>query len=390
VDEDDWLASARTLAERFAARAAKHDREGSFPFENFHDLREAGFLRLTVPPEHGGSGAGLTTFLRVQEELARGDGSTALGYMMHARLFGQQRDAALYSEAWFNEFCRGAVEDGSLCNTIATEEGLGSPAGGGLPDTTALEDGGEWVLNGRKTFATLSPVLRHFIVLARVDGPPGVAPELASFVVYPDDAGARVEETWDALGMRATGSHDFVMEGCRIPAGRLATRRGAAGSDMRNAAGITWFALGVAATTIGVATAARDYAVAFARERTPNSQRTIKEFAGVRTRVARIELLLQRSRALVYDAARAYETGQGRGLSAVNRVAVAKIDAINSCIEAVDLAMRVVGGVSLQKSRPIERYYRDVRSGLHNPPLEDRALEMLARAALDETGESRP
>ena len=67
----------------------------------------------------------------------------------------------------------------------------------------------------------------------------------------------------------------------------------------------------------------------------------------------------------------------------INKVAITKIDTINNCIEAVDLAMRVVGGVSLQKSRPIERYYRDVRAGLHNPPIEDRALEQLARSVLD-------
>jgi alkylation response protein AidB-like acyl-CoA dehydrogenase len=72
---------------------------------------------------------------------------------------------------------------------------------------------------------------------------------------------------------------------------------------------------------------------------------------------------------------------------AIDRIAMAKIDTLNNCIEAVDLAMRVVGGVSLHKRRPIERYFRDVRAALHNPPLEDRALEQLARTALDEPPE---
>ena len=154
---------------------------------------------------------------------------------------------------------------------------------------------------------------------------------------------------------------------------------------------MAWFALGVAATTVGVAQAARDFAVSFARERTPNSQQTIKDYPGVRTRIARIDLLLQRSRALIRDADANWEASRApgrsaprQGMSAMNRVAAAKIDTLNNCIEAVDLAMRVVGGVSLLKKNPIERYYRDVRAGLHNPPIEDRALEMLARAALDE------
>ena len=103
----------------------------------------------------------------------------------------------------------------------------------------------------------------------------------------------------------------------------------------------------------------------------------------MRRRIARIELLLQRNRALIADAAAAWESGEDSGMPASDRVAIAKVDALNNAIKAVDEAMRVVGGVSLQKSRPIERYYRDVRAGLHNPPLEDRALEQLARNALD-------
>ena len=318
----DWVERARSLAGGFTARAAAHDRDASFPFENFAELREAGFFGLTVPIEHGGAGASLRTYIAVQEELARGDGSTALGFMMHAKLFGGQREAPTYPEHWFREFCRGAIDDGWLCNTVATEEGLGSPAGGGLPDTVAVEVDGGWQIDGRKTFTTMAPLLHYFIVLARVDRPGG-APELAQFVVYRDDPGVRIEETWDSLGMRSTGSHDFVMEGCRLPLDRRATNRDAALPDARGGAGMAWFALGIAATTVGVAQAAREYAVAFARERTPNSQQTISAFPGVRLRIARIDMLLQRSRALIDDAARAWEE-RPLGMAPLSRVAVAK------------------------------------------------------------------
>jgi alkylation response protein AidB-like acyl-CoA dehydrogenase len=385
----DWRSLARDLARRFAERAALHDREGSFPFENFEDLRDAGFMRLTVPRSGGGFEASLRDYLAVQEELARGDGSTALAFMMHAKLFGQQRDGPSYPQHWFAEFCRGAVEDGWTCNTVATEEGLGSPAGGGIPATVARPVEGGWVLDGRKTFTTMAPILHYFIVLARIEGPEDGAPELGNFVLFRDDPGVRIEPTWDSLGMRATGSDDFLMEGCRIPADRLVTRRGAGLPEARAGAGLAWFALGIAATTIGVASAALDYAAAFARERTPNNQQTIAEYPGVRTRLARAALLIHRSRVLVDDAARAWETrdeadqeGPEEGLGPVERIAMAKIDTLNNCIEAVDLCMRVVGGVSLDRRRPIERYYRDVRAGLHNPPLEDRALEIVARAVL--------
>lgn len=379
----DWVARARELAARFAERAAAHDREGSFPFENFAELREAGFYGLTVPRKFGGAEASLATYLGVLEALARGDGSTALAFMMHLKTFGQEREAPSYPARWFERFCRGAVERGELVNTVATEEGLGSPSGGGLPDTTARREGDGWVLEGRKTFTTLAPVLHHFIVLARIEEDGGGPPRVGNFLVMRGEPGLRVVETWDALGMRATGSHDVVLERVRLPADRLLNAREAGSPDPRAGAGMAWFGLGVCAVTIGVATAARDYAVAFARERTPNSQRPIREMPGVRMRVARMDLLLQRSRALMWDAARAWTEQPVEGMPAIDRVAAAKVETLNACIEAAELAMRVVGGVSLQRARPLERYFRDVRAPLHNPPLEDRALEQLARRALD-------
>jgi alkylation response protein AidB-like acyl-CoA dehydrogenase len=233
----------------------------------------------------------------------------------------------------------------------------------------------------------MSPLLHYFIVLAQMPATSGAPARIANFMVLRDDPGVRIDETWDSLGMRATGSHDLVLDGVRLPADRLIFSREPSGADPRGGSGLAWFALGLSATTIGVARAARDYAVSYARERTPNSNKTIKDYPGVRTRIARIELLLQRSRALTFDAAAAWEARTTDGMRPIDRVVAAKIDTLNSCIEAVDLAMRVVGGVSLQKSRPIERYYRDVRAPLHNPPLEDRALEQLARSALDEPPE---
>ncbi len=380
----DWVTAARELAATFALRAPEHDRAGSFPFENFADLRAAGFFGLTVPERFGGAEVPLATYLAVLEALARGDGSTALAFMMHLKTFGQERDAPSYPPEWLDQMARGALEHGYLVNTVATEEGLGSPAGGGLPETVAIPSGDGWLLDGRKTFATLAPVLHYFIVLARVPVPEGETPRVSNFMVLRTDPGVRIEATWDSLGMRATGSHDVVFDGVRLSPERLLNGRALGAGDARGGAGMAWFALGICAVTLGVATAARDYAVTYARERTPNSNRTIKDYPGVRTRIARMDLLIQRSRALMDDACRAWEAGSSEGMPVLNRVAVAKIEALNSCIEAVDLAMRVVGGVSLQKSRPIERYYRDVRAPLHNPPLEDRALEMLARSALDE------
>lgn len=384
MSHDQWVAIARDLATRFASRAAEYDRAGTFPFANFEDLRTHGFYGLTVPARFGGAEAPLHTYLAVLEALAKGDGSTALSFMMHLKTFGQERESPAYPPKWLETMARGAMEHGHLVNTVATEEGLGSPAGGGLPETTAEPVVDGWALNGRKTFTTLAPILHYFIVLARIPTPAGEPPQLGNFMVLRTDPGLRIEETWDSLGMRATGSHDALFQGVHLSPDRLLNRRSLGKADARGAASMAWFALGLSAVTIGVASAARDYAVAYSRERTPNSNKTIKEYPGVRSRIARIDLLIHRSRALMSDACIAWESRAPGPPPAADRIAIAKIDTLNNCIEAVDLAMRVVGGVSLQKSRPIERYYRDVRAALHNPPLEDRALEQLARTALDE------
>ncbi|MEO6398860.1 MAG: acyl-CoA dehydrogenase family protein, partial [Tepidiformaceae bacterium] len=217
----DWAALASRLAPGFAARAAEHDREGSFPFENFRELGEAGFFGLTVPSQQGGHEASLSTYLRVQEEIAVGDGSTALALMMHLKTFGQEREAHTYPAHWFAELCRGAVQDGWLNNTAATEEGLGSPAGGGLPETEAFAHEGGWLLRGRKTFTTLSPLLHYFIVLARLPAPEGEPPPVGNLMVLRTDPGVSVAQTWDSLGMRATGSNDLVLDDVRLPQDRL-------------------------------------------------------------------------------------------------------------------------------------------------------------------------
>lgn len=384
MDEAALLQRARELAERFSRRAEQHDREGSFPYENFEDLRDAGFLALTIPQSQGGAEIPLTTFLRTQETLAAGDGSTALALNMHLIRFGSERESHSYPQRWFDEMCRGAVQEGLVSNTAATEEGLGSPAGGGLPETLAVAVEGGWQLSGRKSFTTLAPILHYFIVSARISAAGAGPPEIGTFMVLRTDEGVAIEETWDSLSMRSTGSHDLVLKRVRIGGDRLMSRRTVGRPDPRGGAGQAWFALGISATTIGVAQAARDYAVAFARTRTPLGNAPIREYPGVRSRVARIDVLLQRSRALVYDAARAWEEKNTTGMPPLDRIVVAKVETLNACIEAADIAMRIVGGVSLLKRRPIERYYRDVRAALHNPPLEDRALEQLARRALDD------
>ncbi len=379
----EFVALADRLAERFAGRAAEHDRSNTFPFENFRELHESGFLALTVPEEYGGRGADPLELALAQERLARGDGSTALAATMHLSLVGRLAEGRPWPEEVFARVCREVVERGALINNVASEPELGSPSRGGLPHTTAERTPGGWRLDGRKRWASLAPALSYLGVLATAveEGRP---PRRANFLVPAEAPGVRIEETWDNLGMRATASHDVVLEGVEVPAeAELPSDGGAAASDVDRG----WGTFPIAAVYLGIATAARDAAVGYARERRPVGMAgPIAELQTIQHRVAEIELLLFQSRAVLYGTAERW-VAEPEGRPALRwRLAAVKHLVTNHAIEVTDRALRVVGSVGLTRALPLERYFRDVRAGLGHPPMEDAALTLIGKAALGVDG----
>ena len=372
-EERARVARVEELAARFAARAEQHDREGTFPFENFADLREAGYLKLTVPREYGGDEVSLYSLLQLQERLAYGDGSTALAVGWHVGQVLHFRTSRKWPEPLFADLCRSVVQDGTMINTFASEAASGSPSRGGRPETTAVRADGGWRITGRKTFSTLAPILDRFIVTAYV-------PEedcAAEFLVERTER-VSVVETWDTLGMRSTGSHDVVLDGAF--AGADQRIRGKGEDD-----GGGWL-LHIPACYIGIARAARDYALEFARSYRPNTlSEPIASLPSVRQTIGEMELELRTARSLLYEAADRWDREVSRRPSLRPEFGMAKYVAVNNAIRVVDLSMRIVGGTSLSRRSPLERYYRDVRAGLHNPPMDNVVLQMLADAAIGET-----
>lgn len=370
---------AAQLADVFARRAPEHDRAGTFPHENFADLIASGYTNLTVPVEFGGEGGGVYEMVLAQNYLARGDGSTALAVGWHLFKLGQMAETRPWEPALFERVCRDAVQNGRLINAAVSEAETGSPSRGGRPTTTARQDGDRWLLNGRKTFTTLAPVLHYFVVSA------ALADSEANgwFLVERSTPGLSVVETWDTLGMRATGSHDLVLADVAVPGEALVQRFGkGVPSEGPVGAGAGWN-LHIPAVYLGIAEAARDFAVAFAARHKPNSIATvIGELPGVQTQLGQMELQLLAARTLLYTLAQRWDEESGRRADLAAPVAGCKPFVVNTALDVVDRAMRVVGAQSLFRSHPLERYYRDVRAGLHNPPMEDAALVQLARTVL--------
>ena len=375
---------ARSLIPVLRERAAQHDRDGTFPHENFVDIRRVGLPALIVPQEFGGWGANLLESTLTMETLAQGDGSTALSFVMHVQVIGGVAEAfedvaseyggGGWPQPLFAQVCRDAVEQGALINSVATEPNLGSPSRGGLPETTAepVRENGKvaWRINGLKTFAqALSPEMDYFIIPAALQDGSG---HVARFVI-PAGPHFEIIETWDSFGMRATGSHDLKIVNARVTDEQMIGRGAPSPRTTGKAPANAWFICTVGAVYLGVAQAALDFAADYAAKRVPTALgKPIAELESIQRRLGQAELLLLQARALLYNTARDWDRFEARREELTPAVIATKFTVTNNAIEAVDHAVRVVGGASMSRSLPLERYLRDVRPG-PLPPLERRS-----------------
>jgi len=380
------VALADALAARNAERAAAHDREGSFPHASYADLHESGYLRLALPPEYGGAGADVYEMTLAQERLARGDGATALAAGMLVQLLGRGGEERGWPEELFATVCREIAEHGGLINSVVTEPELGSISRGGAPRTSATPAPGGWRVEGHKIFATGAPALRFMVVgvtlLPHEGAPQG---ETASAVVRANAPGVRVVPAWgDSLSLRTVGNDDVYLEGVFVPEGWLIGRR-AIGAPLPpgQQPGLSGWSLPVAAVYLGIGQAACDAACDYANNRRPPSLNgPIADLPHIQQQIGRIQVELDAARAVLHTAARAWAECPELHPGLSPQIAAAKYLATNAACAATEAALRVAGGFSLTRALPLERYFRDARAGLFNPPQDDLALGQVGRAAL--------
>ena len=379
--QEHLIALGERLGRIAAAQADAHDKANTFPHDTFAALRDAGYLALTVPEAHGGFGATPLEAMLSLERLAAGSGSVGLGVAMQLAAVAGVAASSTWPEPLRDRILHEVVTRGALLNGLASEPELGSPSRGGGFRTVArrADDGTHWIIDGRKSWSTLSPALAWGNVLLTVREADGTESR-GQFCVPMDAPGIRIEETWDNLAMRASGSHDVVFEGVVVPDDhRLPPPKGLPASQVSG-----WNLL-TSAVYLGIAQAARDYAVRFAQERVPTGLgRPIATLEGVQHRIARIDILLLQARSVLYGTIAAWEaatTPEDRDRIGW-QFAAAKVTVTNHAIEVTDQALRVVGSAGLKRSEPLERYFRDVRAGLGNPPMDDVALTAIGKHAL--------
>jgi alkylation response protein AidB-like acyl-CoA dehydrogenase len=374
-DHNSPLQLAQTLAREFARRADEADRLGRQPTEDVQALKDSGYLGLSIPTEYGGQGLSIRECVAAHLELAQGSGSTAMVAGMQLHIFGHARETRPWPEEKFARLCREALA-GGLFNNVASEAQLGSPSRGGLPSTTAIPtgDGTGWIIAGHKTWSTGGQHLTHLLVSVQLEAEP------ALILVPNHTPGIEWQETWgDSLSFRASDSHDVYLRNVAVPAEHLLQR--GAGPVTPNA----WFPMLMSAVYLGTAMAARNALIRFTLERTPTALgQPIATLPKIQRQLGEIDLALQAARALLFEA-----TGEWTGESDNRRRVYPRLIAAKHLItetanEVTDKALRVAGGLSLTKALPLERYFRDVRAGLMQPPSGDTALELIGQHALEE------
>ncbi|HTY56171.1 MAG TPA: acyl-CoA dehydrogenase family protein [Candidatus Binataceae bacterium] len=374
--ESNAVDRARQLARDFAARASDHDRHATFPFENFEALKGAGLLALTVPTELGGDGSGLKQTCDVLGAIARGDASTALvlamQYLMHATIVRSPRWPLHIRE----KLAREAVNDGALINALRVEPELGTPARGGMPATTAEETSGGWRISGHKIYTTGAPLLSWLMVWGKTAE---AEPRVGTFLVPARANGVRIVETWDHMGMRASGSHDVIFEGAAIPRDYAVDIRKPSEWAERDDVQAAWYVLGISALYNGVAAGARDWLVRYLTERVPASLGApLSTLPRFQEAVGEIDARLLTNRVLIENAA--IMTDRGDPPSAAESGLV-KMTVTTNAIAAVERAIELIGNPGLSRTNELERHLRDVLCSRIHTPQNDTILIAAGRAA---------
>ena len=367
AEQREMQALAREFADaEIAPRAAAWDRNGGYGREVLDKLGELGFLGMLVPEEYGGLGLAASTYLVVLEELARGDASVALAVSIHngpvSRLLTAHGSDAQKSR-WLP-----ALASGAIVGAFALSEPEAGSDPGALA-TEARETASGWTLAGTKRWVTNGGLADVVFVFAKTDVgaedtdaarsvADGSARAIGAFLVDTDAEGYLVGRREKTMGLRASETVEVALNDVRLGPDRLVGDRRRGLAHALDA--IDLGRLGIAAQALGVAQAAMEHAASHAVERRQFG-RPIAAFGAVRSKLAVMATRIAASRALLMEAARAWEASPS-GPSAATWPAMAKLQASETAAWVTDQAVNVLGGSGFMREFPVERLMRDAKA----------------------------
>jgi alkylation response protein AidB-like acyl-CoA dehydrogenase len=333
-----------------APRAAEVDKTEEFPADNIRRMAELGLLGLPYPEEYGGGGGDYVSYAIAVEEIARSCGSTALVYAAHVSLgcgpiyyFGTEEQ----KKRWLPHLCSGQ----GLAAFGLTEPEAGSDAG--ATRTTAIRDGDEYVLNGSKMWITSGAIADVVNCTAKTDPESGTR-GISCFLVEKGTPGFIPGKNEPKMGLKGSVTSALSLENCRVPAENLLGKEGEGFKQMLVT--LDGGRISIGAMALGLAQAALDEAMRYARERVQFGQ-PIAKFQAIQWMIADMATEIDAARLMVYRAAAMKDAG----VRFTREAAMAKLYASEVAERAAFKALQVHGGYGYSREYPVERIYRDQR-----------------------------
>ena len=329
---------------------AELDEKGEFPREILYDIAKADMFGIFVPEEYGGLGGGCFEVVLAMEELARGCVGVATSFAASALgIFpGMLAGSAEQKQKYLPDIAQGK----RWAAFGLTEANAGSDAAG--IRTTAVEDGDFWVLNGTKQWITNGGESQIYSIVALTDPSKG-ARGASIFVVEDGDPGFSYGKKENKMGIRCSATRELVMQDCRIPKDRLVGRRGTGFITVMKTLDLS--RPGIAALGVGLAQAALDEAVTYAKQRV-QFDRPIISFQAVQHMLADMAIQVEAARSLVYAAAR-HVDAHPKDMSKAS--SMCKVFATDTAMKVTTDAVQILGGYGYMKEYPVEKMMRDAK-----------------------------
>ena len=383
----------KLAVERFAPRAAKSDREATFPLEDYADLRSSGLLALCVPERHGGLGADFETYCLVAEQLARGNASTALSHNMHALTmlmmgpFTKDLEMPPETRERHEDLsarrCREVVEQGVFYGQPHSEPVESGSAdqlrvGGRRFGTRAERVDGGYLVNGRKFFVSSAGAANYYATPALLEGDGPWEARTLYLAIPGDTPGVEFSGDWDPMGMRGTVSRDMTLKDVWVPGDAEILPPGVFGQLYQRQPHMF---LGFGATFLGLMQAAYDFCIDYLTGQVTGAPGIQGEAHTRGHAVADMLFTLEGTRALYYRAIS--EERLDPPVESVQRARAAHVQVQKSAVHLTGEAIRVCGGRAILKRYPLERHYRDARAmAVMRPWTQDIATQQAWETAL--------
>jgi len=336
--------------EKIVPVRAELDEKNQFPREILEDIAKADLFSIFVPEEYGGFGGGCFEIVLAMEELARGCVGVATSFAASA--LGIFPVMIAGSEEQKQKYLPDIASGARWAAFGLTEANAGSDASG--IRTTAVEDGDFWVLNGTKQWITNGGESEIYTIVAMTDPTKG-ARGASIFIVEDGDPGFSYGKKEDKMGIRSSATRELILKDCRIPKDRLVGRKGTGFITVMKTLDMS--RPGIASLGVGLAQAALDEAVTYAKQRVQFGKPIIS-FQAVQHMLADMAIQLEAARALVYAAAKHIDM-HPKNMSKAS--SMCKVFATDMAMKVTTDAVQVLGGYGYMKEYPVEKMMRDAK-----------------------------